>query len=168
MLSQILDRLRDPIVFALPAVGLLVAVEMLALRFGDDKDAKGFNARDTRASVLTGLGALVVSTLLRAAALGLYAVVYTYLAPFHLPADAWWTWVVLFFGVEFLLYWYHRSAHMIRIIWPAIKSTIPASTSTPRPRSGASGRSGSKNWSGFRCRCWACRRCWSSPCTPST
>ncbi|WP_406218234.1 sterol desaturase family protein [Streptomyces decoyicus] len=117
MLSQILDRLRDPIVFALPAVGLLVAIEMLALRFGDGKDAKGFDARDTRASVLTGLGALVVSTLLRAAALGLYAVVYTYLAPFHLPADAWWTWVVLFFGVEFLLYWYHRSAHMIRIIW---------------------------------------------------
>ncbi|WP_063760453.1 sterol desaturase family protein [Streptomyces sp. NRRL S-241] len=118
MLDKVLDRLHDPAVYALPAMALLIVIEMLAIKFGDDHDERpGYDLRDHRASILTGFGALLSSTLLRTVALALYLLVYEYVAPWHLSSTSWTTWVVLFFGVEFLLYWYHRAAHGIRLIW---------------------------------------------------
>jgi len=34
-----------------------------------------------------------------------------------LPLDAWWTWALLFVGLEFCYYWYHRAAHRVRWFW---------------------------------------------------
>jgi len=113
--EQILDRLHDPAVYALPAIALLIIVEMIATYFDDD--TKGYDRRDLRANVLTGIGALVVSTLMRTAALALYTVAYVYVAPWHLDPGAWYTWVFLFFAVDILLYWYHRMAHRVRLMW---------------------------------------------------
>ncbi|WP_326591458.1 sterol desaturase family protein [Streptomyces brevispora] len=117
MLDKVLDRLHDPAVYALPAMALLIIIEMVAIRFSDDEEQTGYDLRDHRTSILTGLGALVSSTILRSIALALYLLVYEYVAPWHLPADSWMTWVFLFFGVELLLYVYHRAAHAIRLIW---------------------------------------------------
>lgn len=118
MLDKVIDRLHDPAVYALPAMALLIGIEMLALKYGDDHDGQpGYDLKDHRASILTGIGALVSSTMLRTLALALYLLVYEYVAPWHLSARSWVTWVVLFVGVEFLLYWYHRAAHGIRLIW---------------------------------------------------
>ncbi|WP_051908970.1 sterol desaturase family protein [Streptomyces sp. NRRL F-5635] len=117
MLDKVLDRLHDPAVYALPAMALLIVIEMLAIKFSDDEEQTGYDLRDHRTSILTGLGALVSSTVLRSIALALYLLVYEYLAPWHLPTDSWMTWVFLFFGVELLLYVYHRGSHAIRLIW---------------------------------------------------
>ncbi|HUJ74111.1 MAG TPA: sterol desaturase family protein, partial [bacterium] len=35
------------------------------------------------------------------------------------PADNWWHWALLFFGVEFAYYWYHRAAHEVHWMWAA-------------------------------------------------
>ncbi|UQU63858.1 sterol desaturase family protein [Couchioplanes caeruleus] len=115
MMDQVLDRLHDPAVYALPAIALLIVVEMIATYVDDD--TKGYDRRDLRANVLTGIGALVVSTLMRTAALAIYAVAYVYIAPWHLDPGAWYTWVLLFFAVDILLYWYHRMAHRVRLMW---------------------------------------------------
>ncbi|MFG3141032.1 sterol desaturase family protein [Streptomyces sp. NPDC048211] len=118
MLDKVIDRLHDPAVYAMPAMALLIVIELLAIKFGDDPDGReGYSLRDHRASIITGLGALVSSTLLRTVALALYLLVYEYVAPWHLSSTAWTTWFVVFWGVEFLLYWYHRAAHAIRLIW---------------------------------------------------
>ncbi|GGW18024.1 sterol desaturase family protein [Streptomyces capoamus] len=118
MLDKVIDRLHDPAVYAMPAMALLIVIELLAIKFGDDPDGRqGYDPRDHRASIITGLGALVSSTLLRTVALALYLLVYEYVAPWHLSPTAWTTWFVVFWGVEFLLYWYHRAAHAIRLIW---------------------------------------------------
>ncbi|MFE2979048.1 sterol desaturase family protein [Streptomyces sp. NPDC059258] len=117
MLDKVIDRLHDPAVFALPAMALLIVIELVAMKFGDDDKQTGYDLRDHRTSILTGFGALISSTLLRTVALALYLLVYEYIAPWHLPSTSWMTLVFVFFGVEFLLYCYHRAAHAIRLIW---------------------------------------------------
>ncbi|MFK4099084.1 sterol desaturase family protein [Streptomyces sp. NPDC019531] len=76
-----------------------------------------YSLADTRANILTGVGALVISSVLRTVALFFYAWIYVYVAPFRLPADAWYTWVALFFGVDLTIYVYHRMTHRIRLLW---------------------------------------------------
>ncbi len=86
MLDKVIDRLHDPAVYALPAMALLIVIEMLALKYGDDQDGRpGYDLRDHRASILTGIGALVSSTTLRTVALALYLLVYEYVAPGTCP-----------------------------------------------------------------------------------
>ena len=46
-----------------------------------------------------------------------YAAVYAYVAPWHLPATSWYTWVIALVGVDLLFYTYHRIAHRVRLIW---------------------------------------------------
>jgi sterol desaturase/sphingolipid hydroxylase (fatty acid hydroxylase superfamily) len=46
-----------------------------------------------------------------------YAALYTYVAPWQLPATQWYTWVIAFVGVDLLFYTYHRVAHRVRLIW---------------------------------------------------
>ncbi|WP_370415306.1 sterol desaturase family protein [Streptomyces fradiae] len=116
MFSQLSERLHDPVVYALPVVALIILVEFVAIRLDRD-ETKRFDHRDTRANIVTGLGALVVSSVLRTAALVFYAWLYTSVAPFQLPADAWYTWVVLFFAVDLTIYVYHRMTHRIRLLW---------------------------------------------------
>jgi sterol desaturase/sphingolipid hydroxylase (fatty acid hydroxylase superfamily) len=46
-----------------------------------------------------------------------YAAIYTYLAPWQLPATRWYPWVIAILGVDLLYYTYHRIAHRVRLIW---------------------------------------------------
>jgi sterol desaturase/sphingolipid hydroxylase (fatty acid hydroxylase superfamily) len=36
---------------------------------------------------------------------------------FNIPVSQWWAWLLLFFGLEFFYYWYHRAAHRTRWFW---------------------------------------------------
>lgn len=36
---------------------------------------------------------------------------------FEIPMDRFWSWVLLFLGLEFFYYWFHRSAHRVRWFW---------------------------------------------------
>jgi sterol desaturase/sphingolipid hydroxylase (fatty acid hydroxylase superfamily) len=36
---------------------------------------------------------------------------------FELPLNRWWSWVVLFIGLEFFYYWFHRASHRMRRFW---------------------------------------------------
>ena len=46
--------------------------------------------------------------------------IYTFaysLAPYKFSADAWWSWVMLFFIDDFAYYWFHRISHESRLFW---------------------------------------------------
>ena len=36
---------------------------------------------------------------------------------FNIPMDAAWSWLLLFLGVEFFYYWFHRASHRVRWFW---------------------------------------------------
>lgn len=126
------EPLHDPVALAAPFFLLFVALEGLAAwlleddrpptdRRGPDGRALplrgGYERRDALASLAMGL--VSVATMSAWKALGLlgYAVLFAYVAPWQLPADAWWTWTLAILGVDFLFYWAHRVAHRVRVVW---------------------------------------------------
>lgn len=126
MIRSILDFLpepmRDPVVFATPFFLLLLAVEWTAARRLQHIEAQrppagSFQARDAWTSVSMGLVSMATMSGWKLLGLLGYAAIYAYLAPWHLPADRWYTWVIALVGVDLLFYTYHRVAHRVRLIW---------------------------------------------------
>ena len=112
-------------VFAIPAFVAFMALEMASLRVredqDDDADSKrfvGYEARDTRTSILMGAGSLVVSGSARIGALIGYAALYE-LTPLRLDSHRWYTWVFALLVVDLLWYSYHRASHRVRLMWAA-------------------------------------------------
>jgi len=103
-----------PTVIAIPIFALLIAVEALyANRVRSDEYA---NNRDTWTNIVMGFMSVVWGGLF--GLVTIYAYLFFYeLAPFKFPADAWWTWVALFFVDDFVYYWFHRASHESRLLW---------------------------------------------------
>ena len=107
---------------AIPFFFLAMGLEALALRHAAKENAEeaaaaiGYEARDTRTSLSMGVGHLFIGAAWKLVMAAIYAGIYL-LSPLHLPTDAWFTWVALFFADDFAYYWYHRSHHRIRVFW---------------------------------------------------
>lgn len=106
----------DVIVYAVPVFVLCLALEAASFYFRPDDDERGYDIRDTRTSLLMGLGNVVVNSGWKLLVVGVYSAAYL-VAPFQLPADNPWVWVALFFADDFAYYWYHRTHHTIRVFW---------------------------------------------------
>jgi len=121
--SDVLPPLmHDPVMYAVPFFLLLLIIEWAAARRlaheeGERPPSGAYYKPDAWASVWMGLVSVGTSGLLNGIALLLYAALYAYVAPWHLPANQWYTWVIAIVGVDFLYYWYHRTAHRVRIFW---------------------------------------------------
>jgi sterol desaturase/sphingolipid hydroxylase (fatty acid hydroxylase superfamily) len=114
--------MRDPVLFAVPFFLLLLILEWTAARklehLEQDRPAAGSYARrDAWASISMGLVSVATTAGWKFVALLGYAALYAYVAPWQLPATAWYTWVIALVGVDLLFYAYHRIAHRVRIIW---------------------------------------------------
>jgi sterol desaturase/sphingolipid hydroxylase (fatty acid hydroxylase superfamily) len=104
------------VVYAIPVFVLLLVLEALSFRFLPDDGERGYEVRDTATSLSMGLGSQVVGLPWKAVVVVAYAGLYQ-LAPWHLPADAWWTWVLLFVADDVAYYWFHRLHHEVRVLW---------------------------------------------------
>src|SRR3954447_6137094 len=120
-MSAVADSLRDPVTYAVPFFVLFMVLEAFSLRFADDdgrREQRSYERRDTRTNILMGLGSLVVNGTARIVALLVYAALYV-VAPVHLDAHRWYTWVFALLVVDLLFYTEHRAAHRVRILWAA-------------------------------------------------
>lgn len=118
--------MRDPVLFAIPVFLLLLSVEWAAAGAVQRLDDAGTEQRpppgayrgaDARASLAMGLVSVATTAGWKFVALLGYAGIYTYLAPWQLPATRWYTWVIAILGVDLLFYGYHRIAHRVRLVW---------------------------------------------------
>ncbi|OBJ61676.1 sterol desaturase family protein [Mycobacterium sp. 1423905.2] len=116
--------MRDPVLFAIPFFLLLLILEWTAARklesivTDESRPASGaYFTRDSVASISMGLVSVATTAGWKTLALLGYAAIYAYLAPWHLPVSAWYTWVIAIVGVDLLYYAYHRIAHRVRLIW---------------------------------------------------
>lgn len=121
LLSVLPPPMRDPVLFAIPFFVLLLSIEWFAARKLEHRPQRplpgDYLAPDARASI--GMGLVSVATMGAWKFLGLliYAALFAYVAPWQLPADRWYTWVIALVGVDVLFYAYHRVAHRVRLIW---------------------------------------------------
>ncbi|WP_048631275.1 sterol desaturase family protein [Mycolicibacterium aurum] len=116
--------MRDPVLFAIPFFLLLLVIEWTAARklehdaATDERPGRGsYHARDSWASISMGLVSVATMGAWKFLALLGYAAIYAYVAPWQLSATQWYTWVIAIVGVDLLFYFYHRTAHRVRLIW---------------------------------------------------
>jgi sterol desaturase/sphingolipid hydroxylase (fatty acid hydroxylase superfamily) len=103
---------------AIPVFVLLLALEAISYRLArhDHDDTIGYEARDTRTSLLMGLGNVGVNLVWKSLVVVVYAAIFT-LTPLRMDPGNWWTWVALFFLDDLAYYAYHRAGHRIRLFW---------------------------------------------------
>jgi sterol desaturase/sphingolipid hydroxylase (fatty acid hydroxylase superfamily) len=105
-------HLPDPVTLATPFFVLLVIVEMVFVRF----TGRGrFEFRDTFASLMMGLGSVVMGALFAFVFIGFAKLV----QPYALFAIGWsWAAVAICFVLDDLrYYWWHRASHRVRWLW---------------------------------------------------
>ncbi|MDR3509730.1 MAG: sterol desaturase family protein [Caulobacteraceae bacterium] len=104
----------DPVTLATPFFILTIILEIILGRLGKAKAE--YEAKDTAASLVMGLGSTVAGVLIG----GLIAVstlwVYSHRL-FTIPMTAVWAWVAIFFLEDLTYYWFHRLSHERRIWW---------------------------------------------------
>ncbi|MFN8151066.1 MAG: sterol desaturase family protein [Solirubrobacterales bacterium] len=110
--------MTEVLYYAFPYFILLLILEALAFKYLGDDDGGliGYDARDTRTSLLLGIGNVVINFGWKLVVLTLYVAIYE-LTPLRLDPSDWWTWVLLFFADDFSYYWFHRVSHESRFFW---------------------------------------------------
>ncbi len=103
-----------PTVIAIPFFAIMIAVEALWAHFkGSDEFA---DKKDTWGNIFLGFGSVAFGALFGLFTGAIYLYCYD-LAPYKFPADAWWTWVALFFIDDLAYYIFHRVSHESRLFW---------------------------------------------------
>jgi len=106
--------------FAFPvfiALLLLERARVRRARRAGKSELRGYFGPDTRASILMGVGNVVITAAVGGATFALYFWLYGHrLFPIGTGVAAW---VALFFAEDFTYYWWHRSSHEVRFLWAA-------------------------------------------------
>ena len=129
-LQEILDPLKNPITYAVPFFVLTILLELAALRWLDNDEPagqggttavalRGYEARDSRASLLMGAGSLVSTTIFKIGSFFVFTAAFVFLAPWELPTDTWWYWLLLIVTLDLLFYANHRFVHRVNVGWAA-------------------------------------------------
>ena len=113
-LPAFLSSTPKPLFAFFPIALVFIAVELIYVKLAlhrDDHDAK-----ETVASIGVAVGDLTTRILTGSiVAIPLYVSYQRRL--FDIPLNTVWSWIVLFIGVEFFYYWFHRASHRIRWFW---------------------------------------------------
>jgi len=104
----------SPTAIAIPFFALMIAVEAFASRRRHSDEYR--DNRDTWTNIFLGFMSVVWGLIFGLAYGYIYAFCYA-IAPFTFPADAWWTWVSLFFVDDLVYYFFHRVSHESRLFW---------------------------------------------------
>lgn len=107
------------IYIAIPLFFITIVIEFLYLR--ERNSYKGYEPKDTVASLSMGIGNVIIGGVTKSAIVGLNFWIYENYALFadFLSSQLWWTWVLLFFADDFCYYCFHRFGHRARLGWAA-------------------------------------------------
>jgi alkylglycerol monooxygenase len=104
----------SPTMVAVPLFAALIAAEAWwAARRGSNEYS---DSKDTWNNIFLGLMSVVWGLVFGLATVYIYLFCYE-IAPFKFPADAWWTWITLFFVDDLAYYVFHRISHESRLFW---------------------------------------------------
>ncbi len=104
------------ITYSIPLFVVTLLLEIWLFKKAFAKGLRGYEWRDTAASLSMGIGSLIVKLPLAAAIYGASVVLYDYRI-FELDKSAWWFWLLLIPCEDLCYYWFHRLHHEVRILW---------------------------------------------------
>ena len=96
---------------AAPVLAILLLAEAVYMIIEHRHDKK-----DMLTSIGLALVALPLSILIKGVVLYSYTLIYQHRL-FTIPANNWWTWLIIFLGDDISYYWYHRMSHQVRFLW---------------------------------------------------
>ena len=99
---------------SIPIFFLLIGVELLV---GYLKKEKLYRFNDALTNINLGTGSQIVGLMTK----GILFLGYLYLYEHRVYTfeNVWWVWILLFLGVDFFYYWFHRLSHEINALWAA-------------------------------------------------
>ncbi|MEP0710360.1 sterol desaturase family protein [Algoriphagus sp.] len=103
----------SPVVIAIPMYFILMAIEMITLRF---QKHPGYRLNDAITNINCGVISQVTGVFIKVLSIGIYVLIYEKLAFFQIPNNIW-TFLLLFFLYDFCYYWAHRMSHEINLFW---------------------------------------------------
>lgn len=109
-----MDGATDYIALAIPVFFLLIGIELIVEKI---TKANMYRFNDAIANISCGIGQQVLGVFIKTLLLLGYVWLYENHRFLDFPAEKWWTWVLLFVGIDFFYYWFHRYAHEISIMW---------------------------------------------------
>ena len=101
------------IVLSIPIFFLLIGVEIIIDKL---RHTGYYRLNDSISNINAGITEQVSGAFAKLFVTGLYVLLYEKARLTTMP-DNWLTWTVLFLGIDFFYYWFHRYAHEINFLW---------------------------------------------------
>ena len=100
-------------IFAIPVFFILIGVELLIER---KHRAKWYRLNDAMSNISCGISQQVSGVFMKSIGLLAYVLLYENFRFFDIP-NTWWSYLLLFVGIDCLYYFFHRYCHEINIFW---------------------------------------------------
>lgn len=106
--------------YTIPVLAIAVGIMVLEARWAArHPEARGYERRDTLASVSMGALKVSVGAVAKLGSLPLFMLLYEHrVLDLGQPA-LWWSWIVLLLAEDACFYWFHRTHHEVRLLWAA-------------------------------------------------
>lgn len=105
----------DYIALSVPVFFILIGVE---LAYSFYKKLNYYRLNDSIANLSQGIGQQITGIFMKAALFFGYKYIFEHWRFFELPKTIW-IWIILFIGVDFFYYWFHRMSHQVNALWAA-------------------------------------------------
>ncbi|HRH01933.1 MAG TPA: sterol desaturase family protein [Bacteroidia bacterium] len=105
----------DYIALSIPVFFILIGVELI-IAYIQKRELYRFN--DAITNISLGIGQQVIGLFMKTALFFGYLFLFTHYRYFTIPAT-WLNWCILFIGVDFFYYWFHRLSHEVNAMWAA-------------------------------------------------
>jgi sterol desaturase/sphingolipid hydroxylase (fatty acid hydroxylase superfamily) len=102
--------------FPFAGLALVLTLMLAEYLYGRLADHDTHDLKESASSLVVAIG-YKISGMLTAGLLAIPMIWLHGFAPFDLPMSAWWTWPLLFLGIEFCYYWHHFAMHKVRWLW---------------------------------------------------
>lgn len=103
----------DYIALSVPIFFILIGIE---LAYSFYKKLNYFRLNDSIANLSQGIGSQITGIFVKTALFFGYKYVFENFRLFDFQQTIW-VWIVLFIGVDFFYYWFHRMSHQINALW---------------------------------------------------
>ena len=105
----------DYIALSIPIFFILIAIELVYTFY---KKLNYYRINDSIANLSQGIGSQLVGIFLKTVTFFGYMYIYEHWRLLSF-SNTFWTWLILFMGVDFFYYWFHRYSHQINALWAA-------------------------------------------------
>ncbi len=105
----------DYIILSIPVFFILIGLELIISRLGK---SQLYNFHDTISNISCGIASQLTDVLLKTLLVVMFVFIYDHYKIWEIPNN-WITYILLFIGIDFFYYWFHRWSHEISLLWGA-------------------------------------------------